>query len=140
MRRLRSLLKLPAAEQGRAVWAVALLTLVRVVLPWMPFQRVRSMLRAEPLSRLFIPASDAAAVRRAVLRAARTVPGSACLAQALVAEHLLRSAGHAADLHIGVRRDDSTTLLAHAWVTSEGHVVAGDDDEPPYAPMLILRR
>ena len=77
------------------------------------------------------------AVRRAVLRASRSLPGSTCLAQSLVAERLLRRGGSHALLTIGVAPADSAnaprvTLDAHAWVESGGVLVTGDDPRERY--------
>ena len=42
-----------------------------------------------------------------------------CLKRAAVLFHLLRAAGRAVELRIGVRRDDEGRLAAHAWLTRE---------------------
>jgi len=77
------------------------------------------------------------AVRRAVLRAARSLPASSCLAQSLVAERLLRRGGSDARLTIGVApvsaaNAERVTLDAHAWVESGGVLVTGDDPHERY--------
>jgi hypothetical protein len=63
----------------------------------------------------------AAAAGRAVLRR------NPCLPRALAALILLRRRGVPAELRIGVARDEGGALKAHAWVESEGAVVAGGD-------------
>lgn len=78
------------------------------------------------------------AVRRAMNRAARTIPGSTCLARALAAEWLLRGGGHDALLTIGVARGQGASLDAHAWVESGGVVVAGDDQLGRYQPLATF--
>lgn len=50
-----------------------------------------------------------------------------CLPRALAALVLLRRRGVPAELRIGVGRDADGALKAHAWVESEGAVVAGGD-------------
>lgn len=81
--------------------------------------------------------ATAKAVKRAVERAARTLPGSACLALALTAEVLLRRAGQSVEVLIGVApgaaaADNGTAspapsaLDAHAWVRCAGVVVTGE--------------
>jgi len=42
-----------------------------------------------------------------------------CLKRAAVLYHLLRAAGRAVELRIGVRRDEAGRLAAHAWLTRE---------------------
>ena len=58
--------------------------------------------------------------------ARRVVPAATCLPQALAAEALLTRGGLPADLRIGVMKEASGKLLAHAWVESDGRVVVGD--------------
>ena len=79
------------------------------------------------------------AVRRAVARAVRTLPVEAsCLVQAMAAERLLRTAGLEATLHIGVARVEpqAPPLDAHAWVESQGVIVAGELDHERYAVLI----
>lgn len=61
---------------------------------------------------------------RAVCLGARFVPGANCLVQSVVARTLLRRAGYAAEIRIGVAKE-SEVLKAHAWVESAGVVVFG---------------
>jgi hypothetical protein len=61
---------------------------------------------------------------RAVTMAARFVPGANCLVQAIVGRSVLRRAGHAAELRIGVSKK-SEIFKAHAWVENAGGVVIG---------------
>jgi hypothetical protein len=53
------------------------------------------------------------------------VPGTSCLAEALVAEMLLRVTGHPSVLRFGMARDDEGRPEAHAWVESGDRVVVG---------------
>ncbi len=43
-----------------------------------------------------------------------------CLRRAAVLYYLLRAAGRAVEICIGVRRDENGTLLAHAWLLLDG--------------------
>jgi hypothetical protein len=43
-----------------------------------------------------------------------------CLKRALVMHYLIHCAGRESDLRIGVRRDDTGALVAHAWLTRRG--------------------
>lgn len=67
-----------------------------------------------------------AAVRRAVERGGRTVPGATCLVQSLAGLTMLRRGGHRAVWRLGVRGGDA--FSAHAWVECNGVLVAGDTD------------
>lgn len=65
---------------------------------------------------------------RAVAAAVRRSPWrSDCYPQALAARALLCVARVPHVVHFGLRRDDTGTLLAHAWVTTGGLVVVGGD-------------
>lgn len=48
-----------------------------------------------------------------------------CLPQALVVRWLLRRRGYSASLQMGVTKDESDKLLAHAWVESGGEILIG---------------
>jgi hypothetical protein len=135
--RLRSFARLPAGERRLALRAIALLVATRAALRVLSFDRAHA-LTAGPRR----PASPGRtgfprAVRRAVIRATRSLPGSSCLAQSLVAERLLREGGHEVRLSIGVAGHDAprgagVALDAHAWVESDGLLVTGDDPHDRY--------
>ena len=63
----------------------------------------------------------------AVAAAARRLPGTTCLPRALALNFMLRRAGFASTLQIGVAREADEALGAHAWVTCEGRPVGGSD-------------
>ncbi len=146
--RLASFARLAPTEKRLALRAIALLAVTRVALRTLPFERAHALMAVAPrpaararddLSRPAGTASDdlPRAVRRAVIRAARSLPGSSCLAQSLVAERLLRAGGRAARLSIGVApQGDAGTMRvgldAHAWVESGGVLVTGDDPHDRY--------
>lgn len=62
---------------------------------------------------------------RRIERLARLVPGASCLTQALALQWLLARAGHACELLVGVRRDETGRFAAHAWVACNGRIVLG---------------
>lgn len=127
-KRLRSFVALPASERQLALRATGILALVRLALTLLSFARIRAL--ADRLGRTPAAPADAAfarAVRRAVDRGARTIPGSACLAQALTAELMLRRAGRPVRVSIGVA-PDGQPLDAHAWTESAGIVVTGESE------------
>lgn len=136
--RLATLVTLPRSERRLAMRAVCVLVGVRVALATLSFARVRALVdRLTQRHAVVADAGAARAVRRAVDRAARSVPGSVCLSQALTAEFLLRRAGCAARVSIGVAPDGGP-LAAHAWVESAGVLVTGDaDDLGRYRTLLV---
>jgi hypothetical protein len=112
--------------------------LVRVGLLLLPFRPLRAAIeRAGPADGPENLAT-ARAVRRAVDRAARTIPGSTCLARAFAAEVLLRRARTRVRASIGVSAAGSP-LSAHAWTESAGVLVTGDAaDLERYTTLLVF--
>lgn len=125
---LRRRLSLSPAEWWLLLRAFGLTLLVRGALWVVPFRLLRRvLLRPRPAP---TPGADSRErIVWAVLASARRVPDATCLTQALVAETLLRRAGHDAALHLGVARPaQGPGLEAHAWVESGGRIVVGDGD------------
>ncbi len=127
---------MPGVEQRLAVRAIWWVLITRVLLRLFSFTRVRGLTVGRANVRVAAQNDWPRAVRRAVIRASRSVPGTACLAQSLVAERLLRAGGHPALLSIGVADPVAGTarksLDAHAWVESAGVLVTGDDPHDQY--------
>jgi len=63
-------------------------------------------------------------VTEAISRAARLLPGTHCLAQALAGQAMLARHGHRSTLHLGVEKHGSG-VRAHAWVEIGGRVLTG---------------
>ena len=130
LRRLRSFAGLTSGDRALTLRAILWLGALRVALPRVPLQRLRSWIDARKVPRAARPIT-AREIRRAMSRAERTLPGASCLARSLAAELLLRRAGLATRLSIGVADATWTevSLDAHAWIESDGLVIAGDDAE-----------
>ena len=139
--RLRNFARLPRGERGLALRAIGWLAVVRVGLALISFTRLRS-LTGRGVRPTMAPQSEwPLLVRRAVMRASRSLPGTTCLAQSLVAERLLRAGGCDARLSIGVApatisgspaASSHRSLDAHAWVESGGVLITGDDPHERY--------
>ena len=131
--RLRTAYRLPSRERWLTVRVLAGLVVARAGLAVFGFPRLRRIVERTRARRHEDP-QFAAELRRALVRAARTVPGATCLLQAIVAARLLRAAGLPAALTIGVARPGAGAagLEAHAWVHSGDVVVAGDADLSRY--------
>jgi hypothetical protein len=142
--RLRSFSRLAGEEQRLALRALAWIAVVRICLALFKFTRVRALVsgsrRDDGTPGSARAAEWPAMVRRAVLRASRSLPGTTCLAQSLVAERLLRAGGCDARLSIGVAHAMAggaagaarKSIDAHAWVESGGLLVTGDDTHERY--------
>jgi hypothetical protein len=147
------------AERALALGALVRLAAMRVAVATVSFKRIRAYIDAI-VPGVSPPSSDderragALAVRRAMIRAQRTLPGSTCLARSLAAELMLRERGLPATLRIGVAGraaiadvvagfpaapgSENTTppsLDAHAWVESGTVLVAGDADVERYTAL-----
>ena len=114
------------------------MVIARAGLALLPFTSVRSFTSGAARGTAESSRDLPRLVRRAVLRASRSLPGSSCLAQSLVAERLLLQGGCEARLSIGVapgvasRRAPRRSIDAHAWVESGGLLVTGDDPHERY--------
>lgn len=119
---LRKWRKLAPAERRLLARAWLLLGMIRVALWLLPFRVVHRLLARTQTSP---PRCSIEQIGWAVAVAGVYLPWATCLPQALTAQVLLRRNGHAADLKIGVARDDRGRLEAHAWVESTGQIVIG---------------
>jgi len=75
----------------------------------------------------------------AIAVAARCLPGSKCLVQAIAGRNLLRRYGVRSTIYIGVAKDSRNWLSAHAWVEAEGQTVIGGDTTA-FAPLIGARQ
>jgi len=141
---IRKLLGLSSAEQALLVQVFGLLVVVRAALWLIKFKKLQSLLSrvevrgSRKLNSRAVPAER---VARFVAAASRYVPRASCLTQALVANTLLRRAGHDAVLRVGISRQAGTDLRAHAWVECAGKVVIGRikdfEDFQPLPPLQM---
>lgn len=117
-------------------WGVAMF--IRLALSCLGYNTLRLLLPktgATPDA----PAAFARRVSYCVDVASRAIPGATCLVRALTAKTLLAMKGYGSELHIGVAKEDNAPLQAHAWLTSGGMSVAGDDEDEgkKYIPLTI---
>jgi hypothetical protein len=70
-----------------------------------------------------------------VRKAAALVPGATCLSQAIVVHRMLSRAGYTAEVHVGVQLGGERPFHAHAWVTCDGRIVAGESALAGYRPL-----
>lgn len=69
--------------------------------------------------------SEILRIVRSVKSVSRFVPRATCLTQALAASLLIRRSGQKSELKIGVAKDDSSQLIAHAWLEKDGRIILG---------------
>lgn len=109
--------------------ALVLVFCVRVGLRLLAFRTVRRLVDHPLVARPDGDPREAWMYQRRVVASVeavgrRLLGDKPCLTQALVARRMLRQGGVDAELRIGVTKDGAT-LLAHAWLEQEGHVVIG---------------
>ena len=104
---------------------------VRLLPPSVVLQKV-----SEDVALLFCGRTQTAErIGWAIAVAARYIPGSKCLVQAIAGRTLLARYGFAGTIHIGVAKDSRNWLSAHAWVDVEGQTVIGGD-AAVYTPLI----
>ena len=136
MRRVNRFLRLSRAEQEIFFQAASSIVLLRLALPWFSLARVCLL-----VSRAMWRSHDVCAVDRivwATKAAARFIPGSTCLTQALAAQALLVRYGYSPRLTIGVMKDERRSFVAHAWVTCEEQIMIGGPQVERYTSLLNL--
>ena len=133
---LKRFLRLSKRERLLLFQAAISIFLIRLSLPLLSLRNVHRLaikitwLSDEPLS--------ADRIVRAVRSAARFIPGSTCLVQALAARSLLIRHGYNPLLTIGVAKNENNRLGAHAWVTCKDEVLIGGHEAANYTALLNL--
>ncbi len=123
------------ADPRLAAEAAVLLVLIRTAFRLLPFAATDRWLARATAARVAMrpdPTRPATAERvgAAVRAAARRLPGTTCLAEALAAEAMLRRRGIPSTRHIGVRAPARGRRLdAHAWLESDGTVIVGNTSD-----------
>ncbi len=135
--RLGKFWRLPLSDQkllARAAWQLSAVSLGLRLLPFSFWQRrMESSPSADPA-----PAAADSPERMlwSVSVASHYVPGATCLARALVAQGMLRRAGQASQVRLGVSLRPKDRLQAHAWLERDGRILLGaEDGPPPYVPL-----
>jgi len=134
MKRLRKFLSLTPGDRFLLLSALLLLSVVRLGLWLLPFQRLRRFL--ERLSQVNSERQDVGEQPRCALTrdtivwavdiASRYMRGGVkCLARALTAQVLMSRYGYSPELRVGVAKGEGGRFEAHAWVEIQGQVVIG---------------
>jgi hypothetical protein len=137
-------LRLPAAERGFFVSALASLVGVRIALLFWPVQRVIRATDTMKCGWL-----DGYASQTGLQNAAKRIAqagrlcggGSTCLSEAIAARFLLARAGFPSELRIGVRKTGGK-FEAHAWLECPDNIVIGNPspEGKQYSRMPALGR
>jgi len=146
MKQLVKFLNLNPSERGLVIGALFHLAAIRIGLWALPLQQLIKRLPPMAVARDDGRASNALPAERiawAIRAVSRYLPGTGnCLAQSLTAQTMLARRGYSSQLRIGVAKDDSGRLKAHAWVECEGKIVIGAAGAAQYTafPPLEFRR
>src|ERR1044071_2727805 len=123
---LRRFIGMPHAQRSVLLKVMPIVAMVRLALWTVSFATASEFLQGRGLrgivSRSFArrrPAELAWAVRGA----SRYIPAASCLTQSLALQFLLTQTGRACGLRIGVTKQSSRALSAHAWVDCAGEVL-----------------
>ena len=74
------------------------------------------------------PENYAKWVGRMIFKTSRFVFGSTCLSRALAGRAALKNKGYTSTIRIGVYKDDSGKLNAHAWLMSGENIILGNEE------------
>ena len=136
MQSLKRFLHLSKQERSLVFQAVLAMSVVRLSLAWLPLRTIQRLAVSSPWS-----SSEALSAHRivwAVRSAARYVPRSTCLVQALAAQALLIRHGYRPRLTIGVTKNECERFRAHAWITCADEVLIGGPETGNYTTLLNL--
>lgn len=136
MQRLKRFRHLSRQERALVFQAILAMLVVRLSLTWLSLRAVQRL--AVSIRWRSSEALSAHRIVWAVRSAARFVPRSTCLVQALAAQGLLIRHGYRPCLTIGVRKNECEGFGAHAWVTCEDEVVIGGQETGNFTALLNL--
>lgn len=128
MRSLHSFFRRPARDRLFLLRCLALLALVRTGLTVSSYKLLAGKLvNREAAGEA--SAGQLARVAWGIDRAARFVPGATCLTQALSGQILLSRQGVASSIRLGIDRNKTENIEAHAWLVSGDRVVLGGTEQ-----------
>lgn len=145
LQKTKKFIALDNGEKRLFVEAYVTLGVMRAAILSVPFKRLVKSLEQQTIC--VAPALDnaqlatAETIGRAVRTAANNTPWeSACLAQALTAQRMLRKRKIGGSFHLGARMDDTADekLKAHAWLQCDGHFITGEAGHEEYAVLLTF--
>lgn len=129
MQRLLKFIALSSGDHQLLLKTFMLLGLVRLGLRLLPFPTLRKVLVSISRVKSFPSKVNQTQVAKsvwAVNQSSRYMPGGVkCLARALTTQVLMSRRGYPAELCIGVAKNETGKLEAHAWIESQGQVLIG---------------
>lgn len=126
-RRIRSFLSYSTDERKLIARAWVILFAVQLLLWTVPYRHVhRKFVKKSEGQDHPVSKSVLRSIRNAVLVAAKYIPYSKCLSQAICLAALLAKHNISYTFFVGVMKNKSGKLSAHAWIEVNGWVIIGD--------------
>lgn len=138
VKKIKAFLKLTLKEQERIIEALYYLGKYRVMIAFVPFKDIeRKMGRNNYESSNEADINDyryAKYVKSAISIAAKYCPWQCkCLVRALTAQKMMENRGVPITLYLGVKKDESDSMVAHAWTRCGTYFITGGDGKADYA-------
>jgi hypothetical protein len=133
IRRLTKFVRLPPTDQRLVAEAAAWLTVARLLLAAVPFRWIAPLLghRYAPAASCSPVEGHHEAIRqiaRALHQAAGGLPWNCtCLVKAIAGKAMLQCRGIESSLVLGVKKDVTRSMQAHAWLQAGALVLTGGD-------------
>ena len=128
MKKLYKIFGFPYQKKKLFAEAMFLVVVIRLSLWVFPIRRINKLLSVFEkyvLDKQSVNWVLIKSVADAVSVCSHYVPYASCLTQALATQTLLRRRGQESTMKIGVDKDESGKLLAHAWLEVEGEIIIG---------------
>lgn len=78
-------------------------------------------------------------VRRSIIRVDRYTPWrKTCFTKAFTAKILLKRANIPSTLYLGVAKDSSNNMIAHAWLRCGDLIITGKEQMPKFTPVAFF--
>lgn len=138
LRQARRFVQFSKSQRHITLYAALLLAIIKLGLGLLPFQTLQRLVARIALFKPnWLRQLSVAEVVRAVNRCSRYMPGGAkCLARALTTQTILMQSGCFVELCIGVAKNQSGALEAHAWIEHNNQVIMGKlSDLDRYIPL-----
>ncbi len=144
--KFRKFSQLSSAEKKLFVQAWLTLGIMRAAILTVPFKRLTRSLKQQQddpeISSLHRQEMEIAlAVGEMISRAANNTPWeSACLAQSLTAQRMLKRRGIPGVFYLGVRKDENgdEKMSAHAWTRCGGTIITGQEGHEDYTVVSVF--
>jgi Transglutaminase-like superfamily len=130
IRRLKKFARVPLGEKLLLIEAALLLALARIAIRIMPFRNIAPHLgHARAESPPQVTPEQAALAKKigwaVVIMSRSAFWDTKCLVQAIAAQIMLKRRGIPSTLYLGVAKDETRDLIAHAWVRSGSAILTG---------------